>query len=194
LVDAWRGAYQPAMEPIRQGTRPFVTLDVLHRESLDRLLTERGLTDVDEADRQVMVRAWRLLDPWPDSVTGIARLKRKFVVATLSNGGVALLVEMAKHAGLDWDTVFSADLFRQYKPDPSVYLGAAELLDLPPAAVIMVAAHPMDLEAAAACGLRTALVDRPLEYGGRRVHTGTGQRAWDYSVASLEQLADQLGA
>jgi 2-haloacid dehalogenase len=194
LVDDWRAAYQPSMEPIRQGTRPFVTLDVLLRETLDTLLPEHGLAGLGDADRQSVARAWRMLDPWPDSVPGLTRLKRRFVIATLSNGGVGLLVDMARHAGLPWDTVLSADLFQKYKPDPAIYHGAAGLLGRPPGSVMMVAAHGLDLKAAAGCGLRTALVARPTEYGPNQAKMATSKGDWDYAVSSLEELADCLGA
>ncbi len=194
LVDAWRGAYQPSMDPIRQGRRPFVTLDVLHRESLDRLLAERGLADVSQEDRQAMVAAWHALNPWPDSAAGLARLKRVYVTATLSNGGVPLLVDLARHGGLVFDTILSADLFRQYKPAPSVYRGAVELLCRRPENAMMVAAHPSDLAAAAACGLRTARVFRPLEYGPGRTPPDEPSANWNVTAHDLLDMADRLGA
>lgn len=194
LVDAWRGAYQPSMEPIRRGQREYVTLDVLHRESLDRLLAERRLETINDEQRRAMVAAWHRLDPWPDSPPGIARLKQKYIVAALSNGGLGLLVNLAKHARLDWDTVLSADVFRQYKPHPSLYRGAAELLGRPPESLLMVAAHPGDMTAARSCDLRTAYVDRPAEHGQPRVRSPQAGEAWDYQVSSLVELAQQLGA
>ena len=194
LVDAWRAAYQPSMEPIRRGARQFVTLNVLHRESLDALLPAFGLAGVSEGDRQQMVHAWHTLDPWPDSVAGLVRLKRRYIIATLSNGGVGLLVDVAKHAALPWDTTLSADLFQTYKPDHTVYQGAAELLGRPPNALMMVAAHDSDLAAARSCGLRTAFVARPAEYGSRQPSDVASKDAWDYAVTSLEELADCLGA
>lgn len=194
LVDAWRGLYQPSLEPIRTGQRPFVTLDVLLRESLDRLLPDFDLDALGEDDRRLAARAWRWLDPWPDSIDGLSRLRRKAIVATLSNGGVGLLVDMARFGGLPWDAVLSADLFRTYKPDPAVYLGAAELLGRTPESVMMVAAHTFDLVAARKCGLQTAFIDRPFEYGKRRIDDPDRKEAWDCSVSSLEELADRLGA
>ena len=193
LVDAWRGAYQPSLEPIRAGKRPFVTLDVLHRESLDALLPTFGLEAINESDRELVSRSWRWLDPWPDSIPGLSRLKRKTISATLSNGGVGLLVDMARFSELPWDTVFSADLFRTYKPDPAVYLGACELLGLRPESILMVAAHSSDLAAARTCGLQTAFVERPHEYGTRRVEEPGHNEHWDYRVTSLEELASHLG-
>jgi 2-haloacid dehalogenase len=194
FVDAWRMAYQPSMEPVRRGERSFVTLDVLHRESLDALLPAFGLDRIGESDRQHMVQAWHRLDPWPDSVPGLLRLKRKYIIATLSNGGVGLLVDVARHAGLPWDTTFSADHFRTYKPNPAVYWGAAELLDRPPSALLMVAAHPSDLAAARSCGLRSALISRPAEYGSKQPSAAASNETWDFAVTSFAELADCLGA
>ncbi len=194
LVDDWRAAYEPSMARVRRGERPYVTLDVLHRESLDSLLPRYGLASVSESDRREMVRAWRLLDPWPDTIAGLTRLKRKFVIGTLSNGGLGLLVDMAKYAALPWDVVLSADLFQRYKPDPAVYLGAAELLARPPASVMLVAAHNYDLAAARSHGLRTAFVARPAEYGPRQKKDFGPEDTWDYTAVSLEELAGKLGA
>jgi len=161
---AWRTGYQPAMQDVRSGALPWTNIDGLHRRILDRILAERGLL-IPEPQISDFNRIWHRLNPWPDSVPGLTRLKKKHVITSLSNGNVALLVNMAKHAGLPWDTVLSAELFHHYKPDPEVYLGAARLLGLAPRDVMMVAAHPSDLRAAAACGLRTAYVARPLERG-----------------------------
>ena len=164
FADDWRAGYQPAMHAVRTGALPWTDIDGLHRRILDRLLAARGLA-LAEADAAGFNRAWHRLMPWPDSVAGLYRLKQRFTITSLSNGNVALLVNMARHAGLPWDTVLSAELFNHYKPDPDVYLGAARLLGLQPVQVMMVAAHPSDLRAAAACGLRTAYVPRPLERG-----------------------------
>jgi len=194
LVDDWRAAYQPSMERVRQGERPYVTLDVLHRESLDVLLENYGLRGMLESDTREMARAWRWLDPWRDSVAGLTRLKRNYVIGTLSNGGLGLLVDMAKFAGLPWDVVLSADLFQHYKPDPAVYLGAADLLARPTNAVMLVAAHNYDLAAARSHGYRTAFVARPTEYGPRQRKDFGPEDAWDYVASSLEELAEKLGA
>jgi len=194
LVDDWRAAYEPSMARVRQGQRPYVTLDVLHRESLDTLLATYGLGGVLETDRAQMGRAWRWLDPWPDTVAGLTRLKRKYVIGTLSNGGLGLLVDMAKFAGLPWDVVLSADLFQHYKPDPAVYLGAADLLARPVGALMLVAAHNYDLAAARSHGYRTAFVARPTEYGPRQKKDFGPEDAWDYVASSLEELAEKLGA
>jgi 2-haloacid dehalogenase len=194
LVDDWRGAYEPAMARVRRGERPYVTLDVLHRESFDELLPRCGLERALESDRRQMARAWRWLDPWPDTIAGLSRLKRKYVIGTLSNGGLGLLVDMAKHATLPWDAVLSADLFQHYKPDAPVYLGAAELLARPTSALMLVAAHNYDLAAARSHGYRTAFVARPTEYGPRQKKDFGPEDAWDFAVNSLEELAEKLGA
>ncbi len=191
FADAWRAGYQPAMQEVRSGVLPWTDIDGLHRRILDRLLALRGLV-LDEDDAAEFNRAWHRLIPWPDSVAGLTELKQRFVITSLSNGNVALLVNMAKHAGLPWDTVLSAELFNHYKPDPEVYLGAARLLGLQPPQVMMVAAHPSDLRAAAACGLRTAYVPRPLERGPggpMEVHT-PGE--FDAVALDFSDLARQL--
>jgi len=194
LVDDWRSAYEPSMARVRRGERPYVTLDTLHRESLDALLTRYRLGNVSESDRRQMTRAWRWLDPWPDTLAGLTRLKRKYVIGTLSNGGLGLLVDMAKFAGLPWDVVLSADLFQRYKPDVAVYLGAADLLARPTSALMLVAAHNYDLAAARSHGYRTAFVARPTEYGPRQKKDFGPEAVWDYAATSLEDLAEKLGA
>ena len=193
FADEWRAGYQPAMAPVRDGTAPFRVLDLLHREILDRLLVKYGLTALSEAEKDYVNRVWHRLDPWPDAVRGLWRLKQRFTIGTLSNGNVALLVNMAKHAGLPWDVVLSAELARNYKPDPSVYLLAPSLLNLAPEAVLMVAAHESDLVAAAKSGLRTAHVSRPLEFGsGHPPHPDP--QGIDLVVRDFVELADRLGA
>ena len=189
----WRAGYQPAMQEVRSGALPWTNIDGLHRRVLDRVLTAHGLA-LPEAEAQALNRIWHRLDPWPDSVQGLQQLKRRFVLATLSNGNMSLLVDMARHAGLPWDCVLSAELFGHYKPDPEVYLGAARLLDLAPSQVMMVAAHPSDLRAAAACGLRTAYVPRPLErgVGGESEPSRAGE--FDITATDFLDLARQLGA
>jgi 2-haloacid dehalogenase len=191
FADAWRGRYVPSMNQVRRGELPWTHLDALHRTSLDELLAEHGLADTPEDVRHELVLSWHRLDPWPDSVEGLTRLKSKRVIASLSNGNVALLVDMAKYGGLPWDTVFSAELFRRYKPDPEVYLGAAELLGLAPEQVLMVAAHVEDLAAARGCGLRTAYVHRPDEFGPASPPPASDPDA-DLNVGSLTELADAL--
>lgn len=165
FADAWRAQYAPSMERVRKGDLPWTTLDRLHRMSLDRLLEEYKLTGLTDAETAALNKAWHRLRPWPDSVAGLTRLKRKFIIAPLSNGNIALMTDLAKYAGLPWDCILGAELARHYKPDPEVYLSAAALLDLAPGDIMMVAAHLGDLRAARALGLRTALVVRPDEFG-----------------------------
>lgn len=193
LADAWRARYQPSMEAVRAGRRPFAALDALHRETLDLLAPRFGLDGLDEATMARINRVWHRLDPWPDTVPGLLRLKSRFTIAPLSNGGVALLTAMAKRARLPWDLILSGELFQGYKPEPKVYLGACRLLDLPPGRVMMVAAHNGDLSAARAHGLRTAFVRRPAEHGPGQTIDLTASEDWDLSVDSFEELADALG-
>jgi 2-haloacid dehalogenase len=196
FADAWRGRYAPSMDRVRTGAQPWTDLDALHRASLDELLAEFGIADaVDEADRADLVLTWHQLDPWPDSVAGLTRLKRRFTIAPLSNGNVALLVDMARRAGLPWDLVLSAELVQAYKPDPATYLSAPRLLRLPADQVMMVAAHLDDLAAARTHGLRTAYLRRPGEWGpgGTAAEPGPGDRP-DLVVDSITELADRLGA
>lgn len=195
FADAWRARYQPAMQRVRAGERPWVRLDVLHRENLDAVLSDLGLADrVDAPTRAALNLAWHRLDPWPEALDGLRRLKARHLVAPLSNGGVALLTHMARRAGLPWDCVLSAEVFRAYKPDPRAYLGAAELFDLEPSQVTMVAAHASDLRAAARCGLRTAYVERPLEFGPeRRGDVPAPGERFDLHATGFDDLARQLG-
>ena len=193
FADAWRGGYQPAMQRVRSGEIGWTHLDDLHRTTLAALLTRFGLEALDEAQREHLNRVWHRLDAWPDSVAGLTRLKSKFVIATLSNGNVALLVDMAKRAGLPWDAVLSAELMRHYKPDPEVYVGAARLLGVACDELVMVAAHPSDLAAAQRCGLRTAFVARPLEHGpGGAAGADLHGADFDLAAADLVDLARQL--
>jgi 2-haloacid dehalogenase len=193
FADDWRAGYQPAMHEVRTGALPWTDIDGLHRRILDRVLAQRGLV-LSEADAADFNRVWHRLMPWPDTVAGLYKLKQRFTITSLSNGNVALLINMARHAGLPWDTVLSAELFQHYKPDPEVYLGAARLLGLAPQEVMMVAAHPSDLRAAAACGLRTGYVARPLERGvGGWVEPWT-EADFDIACSSFTELAARLPA
>jgi 2-haloacid dehalogenase len=194
-ADAWRRRYQPAMEECRAGRRPFTRLDVLHRENLDGVLRERGLDPAatGTAELDELSRAWHRLDPWPDAVPGLARLKTSYVVAPLSNGNVSLLLDMAKRAGLPWDAILGAEVARAYKPQPEAYLRTADILGLAPAEVCLVAAHNDDLAAARACGLRTAFVHRPSEHGPRQATDLAPAERWDLVAADLIDLATQLG-
>ncbi len=193
FADAWRGRYAPSMDRVRTGELPWTPLDALHRSSLDELLAELGVPGVDEPTRAELVLAWHRLDPWPDAVAGLTRLRRRYVLAPLSNGNVALLVDVARRAGLPWDLVLGAEIVQHYKPDPEVYDSVPRLLALRPEQVLMVAAHVSDLAAARDRGLRTAYVHRPDEYGGLRTPPAADPDA-DLSVSSLPELADRLGA
>jgi 2-haloacid dehalogenase len=193
LADAWRGLYQPQMETVRRGDRPWVNLDVLHREALDRVLDDAGLAAVPAAERDRLTLAWHRLDPWPDTVEGLARLGRRFVVAPCSNGHIALLVNLSRWAGLRWDAILGAEIAHAYKPQPVVYLAAVEALGLEPGAVTMVAAHGGDLAAAAACGLRTAFVPRPAEHGPGGA-PDLPEQPVDLVADDLLHLARQLAA
>ena len=192
FADAWRAGYRPAMARVRSGELPWMKIDELHRMILDGLLKQFSIRGLAKPDIDHLNRAWHRLRPWPDARRGLARLKRDHVIATLSNGNVALLVNMAKHARLPWDCVFSAELFRHYKPDPEAYLGAAQLLGLAPDEVMMVAAHKDDLHAARACGLKTAFVRRPLEYGPKVRMDLKPERALDINADDFLDLSRQL--
>ncbi|MGI9405656.1 MAG: haloacid dehalogenase type II [Hyphomicrobiaceae bacterium] len=191
--DAWRGLYQPSMEAVRSGTRPWTILDTLHRESLDTLLAEHGITGLTEARTDHLNRAWHRLTPWPDSVLGLTRLKTRYTLATLSNGNIALLVNMAKNAGLPWDAILGAEPAQAYKPLPEAYLRTAGFLGLEPHQCLMVAAHNNDLEHASALGLRTAFVCRPTEYGPEQSADLTATGNWDIVTESMTGVADALG-
>ncbi|MEX2131873.1 MAG: haloacid dehalogenase type II [Pseudohongiellaceae bacterium] len=194
FADRWRNGYGPAMNQVRSGELPWTTIDSLHRKILDELVTEFGLEGMSEPELDHFNRAWHRLMPWPDSVPGLNRLKTRYTIAPLSNGNVALLLNMGKNAGLPWDTILSAELSRHYKPDPEAYLKASELLDLPPAQIMMVAAHPGDLRAAAALGFKTAYVYRPLERGAEQIVQRNTTDPYDIRAADFVDLAEQLGA
>jgi 2-haloacid dehalogenase len=192
FADAWRAGYAPAMDRVRQGTLPWTTIDALHRVILAELLERFHLTGLSEAEKDHLNRVWHRLEPWPDSISGLERLRRGYIIATLSNGNMALLVNMAKHAGLPWDCILSAELARHYKPDPEVYLVAAGLLGLKPHEVLMVAAHNGDLLAAQSVGFRTAFVLRPHEYGPSQTTNLAADPSVDIAVRDFNELANQL--
>ena len=179
---------------MRGGERPFVNLDRLHRESLEALAKQFKLDHLADPDMADLNRAWHRLDPWPDTVAGLTRLKAKYTIAPLSNGNVALLNNMAKRAGLPWDLILSTELTRKYKPQPEAYLGAVSLLGLGPGEAMMVAAHNSDLAAASALGLRTAFVPRPKEHGPGQKSDLTAESPWDIVAPDFNALADALGA
>lgn len=193
FADAWRAGYRPAMARVRSGALPWTGIDALHRMILDELLPRFCIDGLDEDGIAHLNRAWHRLRPWPDARAGLQKLKRGHVIATLSNGNVALLTNMAKHARLPWDCILSAELFHHYKPDPEAYLGAAAMLGLKPQEVMMVAAHKDDLRAARACGLATAFVPRPLEYGPKARVDRKPEAAFDLNVRDFNGLAARLG-
>jgi 2-haloacid dehalogenase len=193
FADDWRALYQPSMEEVRSGRRPWTILDVLHRESLETLLARHGITNVSEADKIHLTKAWHRLSPWPDTVAGLTRLKSKFVIGTLSNGNVALLTWMAKNAGLPWDVILSAETAQAYKPMPEAYVRSATMLGLEPQQVMLVAAHNDDLAGAAAQGLATAFVARPTEHGPGQTKDIAATGPWNVIADSFTDLADKLG-
>jgi 2-haloacid dehalogenase len=190
---SWRAGYKPAMARVMSGELGWTLIDDLHRMILDDILPQFGLAHLDEAARSHLNRAWHRLDPWPDAVEGLQRLKRKYVICTLSNGNLGLLTRMAKRAGLPWDCVLSAEVFRAYKPDPATYLGVARVFDVPPQRVMLVAAHHDDLAGARGCGLRTAYVERPFEFGRDPPKDVSPRPDNDLHSRDLLDLAQRLG-
>jgi 2-haloacid dehalogenase len=193
FADRWRALYAPAMAKVSKGERSFMILDELHRENLLVLLEEDGIGDLNEVEIDHLKRAWWRLDPWPDVVEGLGRLKRRFILATLSNGNIALMVNMAKRAGLPWDVILGAEVARAYKPTPEAYDRAAACLQLEPEECLMVAAHAADLRAAAARGFRTAYIHRADEFGPARADRPWPKDAFDIAVGDFLALADRLG-
>ena len=193
FADAWRALYQPAMQRVRTGEIDWCVLDDLHRMNLDALLTRHGIAGLTEEEIDHFNRAWHRLDPWPDAVAGLTRLRTKFILSTLSNGNTALLVNMAKRACLPWDAVLGAETASAYKPQPRAYLRSAEMLGLPPERCMMVAAHNEDLAAASALGLKTAFVRRAQEHGPGQTSDLEPDGAWDIVAGDFLDLADKLG-
>ncbi|MGY6570852.1 MAG: haloacid dehalogenase type II [Salinarimonas sp.] len=189
----WRSRYQPAMERIRSGARGFVRLDVLHRENLIETLDAFGVTGLTEAEIDHLNRAWHRLAPWPDAPSGLARLKRAAIIATLSNGNIALMVNMARHGGLPWDAILGAEVARAYKPQPEAYLRSCDALGLDPGETMLVAAHKSDLVAAAKTGMRTAFVLRAEEYGDPEHEDAQARSRYDIVADDFHDLADKLG-
>jgi len=192
VADAWRDGYKPAMDRVRKRQLPWMSIDQLHRLILDDVLPKLRMDVLTAQDREHLNLAWHRLRPWPDARSGLKRLKKRYVLATLSNGNISLLVDMARNAGLPWDCVLSAELFRHYKPDPEAYLGAAALLGLQPSEVLMVAAHKDDLQAAKRCGLRTAFVRRPLERCTGAKADLSSDPSFDFNADDFNDLASQL--
>lgn len=195
FADAWRRRYQPAMEECRSGRRPFTRLDVLHRENLDLVLRDHGLDParIGEAELAELNLAWHRLDPWPEAVAGLTRLKRKYIIAPLSNGNIALMLDMAKRAGLPWDAILGAEVAQAYKPQPEAYLRTAEVLGIRPEELCLGAAHNGDLAAARRCGLKTAFVPRPAEHGPGQTTDLEPAQAWDVVARDFQDLAAKLG-
>ena len=199
FADAWRAEYQPAMEEIRKGRRSFTILDILHMENLKKIASKFNLHNLTNEDFNMLVRAWHRLPGWPDSSDGLNALKKKYILATQSNGNIALIVNMAKFSNLNWDVVLGAEVIGHYKPEPEAYLKACNALDLKTEECLMVAAHDDDLKAASIQGMKTAYVHRPFEYGRDKmfdialVNDYKGDRVWDIVSSDLNDLAKQLG-
>jgi 2-haloacid dehalogenase len=195
FADEWRSHYDPAMQQVRSGARPWVRLDVLNRENLETVLSRHGADfgSITDAELTELNRAWERLDPWPDSVEGLRRLKTRFAIGPLSNGHVAGMLNLARFGGLPWDVITGAEIARTYKPMPQTYLRSADIVGLPPRRVGMVAAHDGDLRAARAAGLRTVFVRRPQEYGPGQTTDLEASQRWDVIAESLTEVADVLG-
>jgi len=195
FADAWRRRYQPAMEEIRAGRRPYTRLDVLHRENLEAILPDFGLDPaaIPEEELAALNLAWHRLDPWPDVVAGLTRLRAGYLLAPLSNGNIVLMADMAKRAGLPWDAILGAEVSRAYKPSPEAYLRTAEVLAMRPEEIALVAAHNGDLAAARRCGLRTAFVPRPTEHGPGQGTDLAPAEEWDAVAGDFGALAGMLG-
>ena len=199
FADAWRAEYQPAMEQIRSGKRSFTILDILHLENLKKIAPRFNLNNLSNEDLNFLVSAWHRLPGWPDSSQGLNKLKKKFILATQSNGNIALMVNMAKYSNLSWDVILGAEVLGHYKPEPQAYIKACKALNLKPSECLMVAAHDDDLKAASLQGMKTAYVHRPFEYGKDKlfdiaeVNDYKGNRNWDIMSKDFNDLALQLG-
>ena len=192
FADAWRGLYQPAMEAVRSGKRPFTRLDVLNRETLDVLLAAHDVVLDDEA-AQDFAFAWRRLEPWPDALEGLTRLKARWPIVTLSNGNIALTMAIARRGSLPFDAILGAEAVQAFKPTPESYLRTADLLGVAPGELCLVASHHSDLSAARKCGLQCAYIDRPMEYGGATAPDAHMAQDWEWSAGSVVELATMMG-
>lgn len=190
---AWRAGYVPAMQKVMSGELGWTLIDDLHRMILDDILGKFAVAHLSEEEKRHLNKVWHRLDPWPDTVAGLTRLKSKYTICTLSNGNIGLLTNMAKRAGLPWDCILSAELFRKYKPDPGTYLGVARVFDIPPAEVMLVAAHQDDLAHARAAGLKTAYIERPLEFGPSNPKDISANPQNTLHAKDFIALADLLG-
>jgi len=195
FATAWRNGYRPAMARVRSGELPWTKIDDLHRMILDQVLQQMKIETLNEAQKRDLNLVWHRLKPWTDTVEGLTRLKKQFTIVTLSNGNLGLLANMAKNAGLPWDLILSAEVFRHYKPDPETYLGVASTFDVQPEEVMLVAAHKDDLAAASKLGLQTAFVERPREFGPTHQRNDLQVEEWvDYHASDFNALADQLAS
>jgi 2-haloacid dehalogenase len=193
FATAWRNGYQPAMARVRSGELPWTKIDALHRMILDDILNDFAITSLSESEKQDLNLVWHRLNPWPDTVRGLTQLKSQFTIVTLSNGNLSLLAHMAKHGSLPWDLILSAEVFKHYKPDPETYLGVAEIFDLQPHEVLLAAAHKDDLLAAHHCGLQTAFIERPFEYGRDHIRQDLQHESFtNYHAKDILDLAVQL--
>ena len=193
FATAWRKGYQPAMARVRSGELPWTKIDALHRMILDDILNDFAITSLKESEKQHLNLVWHRLNPWPDTVRGLTQLKSQFTIVTLSNGNLSLLAHMAKHGSLPWDLILSAEVFKHYKPDPETYLGVAEIFDLQPHEVMLAAAHKDDLLAAHHCGLQTAFIERPFEYGRDHIRQDLHHESFtNYHAKDILDLAVQL--
>ncbi len=192
FADAWRAGYHPKMKEVRDGKRPWTTNDVLHRERLEEIIPDFGLDKLENPAREDLNRAWHRLNPWPDSVAGISRLKNRFVVSTFSNGSLGLLVNMSKNAGLPWDAILCSDVFRAFKPAAECYLGAIDLLGGEPQSIMLCAAHNYDLSRGRKFGMQTAYVNRPTEYGPDQTTDLKADQDWEIVATSIEEVADRM--
>ena len=190
---AWRAGYKPAMQRVMSGELGWTLIDDLHRMILDEILLKFSITHLDEAQKRHLNKVWHRLDAWPDSVEGITRLKARHVVCSLSNGNIGLLTNMAKRAGIPWDCILSAEVFRAYKPDPATYLGVAKTFDVRPQEVMLVAAHHDDLAGARACGLQTAYIERPMEFGASQPKDVSPRAENTMHCTSITNLAEKMG-
>ncbi len=193
FTDDWRGLYQPSMEAVRSGKRPFTILDDLHRESLLQLLERYKAPELAEHEITHLNTIWHRLAPWPDVVSGLKRLKQRYIIGTLSNGNIGLMTRLARHSGLAWDVILGAEVAGAYKPQPQAYLGTAAALNLDPSECMLVAAHNGDLRAASATGYRTAFVVRPTEYGPHQTEDQAADTPWDVVTDSFHGVADAMG-
>ena len=192
IGDDWRRLYRPTIDSVTRGEVPWATFDALQLQMLEQVLGQHGVRGLSDEQVEQLSFVWRRMDPWPDVVPGLSRLKEQFIICALSNGSMAQLIALAKFGRIPWDGILSVEMFRAYKPDPRVYLGAAELLQLEPAEIMMVACHPYDIQAARTNGMQTAYVARPMEWGSQTHSEDPPAGTFDVLAADFEDLASQL--